>query len=55
MKILVTGGAEFIGSNFYAQEVMRRGEAIGDVWGMMSLGEINDYAKRGDEEIKSSK
>jgi len=35
---------------------MRRGEEIGYVWGMMDeFGRINDYAKRGDEEIESSK
>ena len=32
------------------------GEAIGDVWGMMDeFGRINDYAKKGDEEIESNK
>jgi len=35
---------------------MKRGEAIGDVWGMMDgFGRINDYAKRRNEEIESSK
>ena len=46
MKILVMGGAG----------LAKRGEEIGYVWGMMDeFGSINDYAKRGDEEIESSK